>query len=174
MPSCSMPLLPSATRPAGLLNGVTPIAATAITGGSLAALSTDLGNLVAAISAPVAPVLIMSPADQIRATTIAPGLLTVPIISAPGLTARQVVCVDASDFASAEGDSPRLDMSEGATIHEEDTSPLAIGTVGTPATVAAPTRSLFQTDAVAVRLIQFVTWALRRPNRVSTVTSVTW
>jgi len=162
----------SLIRPAGLLNGVSPI--TAASDGGVAALAADLGALVAAIPAAVDPVLIMNPSDQIRAVTLSPGLITVPIISAPGLTAKQVVCVDAADFASAEGDAPRYDMSDGGTLHEEDASPAAIGTPGSPNVVAAPSRSLYQTDAVAIRLVQFVVWAIRRANRVSTIASVTW
>jgi hypothetical protein len=163
----------SAVRPAGLLNGVTPLTASVLTPAS-AALAADLGALAAAISAPSDLVYIMNSADRIRAVTLAPGLLSVPIIAAPGLTAKTVICLDAADFASAEGDAPRYDASDGGTLHEEDTTPLAIGTVGSPNVVAAPTRSLWQTDAIAIRLIQFVTWAMRRANRVSTVASVTW
>jgi hypothetical protein len=162
----------SLIRPAGLLNGVSPI--TAASDGGVAALAADLGALVAAIPAAVDPVLIMNPSDQIRAVTLSPGLITVPIISAPGLTAKQVVCVDAADFASAEGDAPRYDMSDGGTLHEEDASPAAIGTPGSPNVVASHSRSLYQTDAVAIRLVQFVVWAIRRANRVSTIASVTW
>jgi hypothetical protein len=162
----------SVSRPAGLLNGVTPIAAAS--GGGIAALAADLGAIAAAISAPSDLVYIMNPADQIRAVTLAPGLITVPIITAAGLAAKQVVCVDAADFVSAEGDAPRYDASDGGTLHEEDTTPLAIATTGSPNVVAAPTRSLWQTDAVAIRLIQFVCWAMRRAGRVSTVASVTW
>ena len=52
----------SATRPAGLLNGVTVTTATA--GGGAAALAGDLGNLAAAILSPVDLVYIMTPADR--------------------------------------------------------------------------------------------------------------
>jgi hypothetical protein len=162
----------SAIRPPGLLNGATTV--TAIAGGGLAALAGDLGALAAAITAPQDLVYIMTPADAIRAVTIAPGLLTVPIIQAPGLTARTIVCVDAGDFVSAEGDSPRYDTSDGGVLAEDDSSPQPISTPGSPNVVAAPTRSLWQTDCVAIRLIQFVAWAMRRAGRVSTTAAVTW
>jgi hypothetical protein len=56
----------------------------------------------------------------------------------------------------------------------EDTTPLAIGTAGTPATVAAPARSLFQTDSIALRMIMDVNWTLRRSGVVAWTSSVTW
>jgi hypothetical protein len=162
----------STIRPPGLLFGISPITAT--TGGGIAALVGDLSNLIAAIPAAIDPVLIIGPSDAIRALTLAPGLITVPIITAPGLTAKTVICLDGADFVSAEGDSPRFDMSDGGTLHEEDVTPLALSATGSPNVVAAPMRSLFQTDAVAIRMIQFCGWAMRRAGRVSTTSSITW
>jgi hypothetical protein len=161
----------SATRPAGLLNGVTPITASAATPAQ-AALVADLSALTNAIAAPVDLVFIMSGPAALRARMLSPGLLTLPIIIAPGLT-TSVIAVDAADFVSAESDSPRFDMSGGGTMHEED-SPLPLGVTGSPNVVAAPLRSLWQTDAAAVRMITWCTWAMRRASRVSTVASVTW
>ena len=96
----------SALRPPGLLNGVTPITATA--GGGTAALAGDLGALAAAIPSAVDLVYIMNPADQVRALAAAPGLLGVTIIPASGLTAETVIALDAADFVSGEGDAPSL------------------------------------------------------------------
>jgi hypothetical protein len=56
----------------------------------------------------------------------------------------------------------------------EDTTPLAIGTAGTPATVAAPTRSFWQTDTLGIRMIMQMNWALRRTGMVQYITGVTW
>jgi hypothetical protein len=59
------------------------------------------------------------------------------------VTARDTVFfVDAADFFTASGDEPRFDVSDQATLHMEDTTPLAIGTAGSPNTVAAPVRSI--------------------------------
>ena len=77
-------------------------------------------------------------------------------------------------FATATGDTPRFAVSNEATLHEEDTTPLAIGTAGAPATVAAPARSLFQTDSVAIRLTLYVTWVMRRTGMVQWQTGTNW
>jgi hypothetical protein len=135
----------TATRPAGLLNGVTPITPTS--GGAGAALAGDLGALAAAIPAASDLVYVMNPADRVRALTLAPGLSGVAIIDAPTLTAKTVIALDAADFASGEGDAPRFDLSEQATLHESDT-PEPIGTPGSPNVVAAPSTSLWQQDLV--------------------------
>ena len=56
-------------------------------------------------------------------------------------------------FATAQGEAPRFAVSTDATLHEEDTTPLALGTGAQGSGVlAVPMRSLFQTDAVAVRM----------------------
>jgi hypothetical protein len=90
------------------------------------------------------------------------------------VTAGRIIAIDAADFVTATGDTPRFAVSTEATIHEEDTTPLAIGTVGSPATVAAPARSLFQTDSVAIRMSLYVTWIMRRTGMVQTIASVGW
>jgi hypothetical protein len=56
----------------------------------------------------------------------------------------------------------------------EDTTPLNIGTAGSPATVAAPTQSMFQTAQIAVRMLANVTWAMRRAGMVQYMTGVNW
>ena len=94
--------------PAGLLNGVTPTAATA--GGGLAAFAGDVRALAAAIEATgpmVAPVLIMS--DDLRDVAghamtrliAESGPLDLPIIAAPTCPAKMLIMVDAANFASA-------------------------------------------------------------------------
>jgi hypothetical protein len=86
----------------------------------------------------------------------------------------RVIAIDAADFATASGDVPRFAVSTEATLHEEDTTPLALSATGSPNVVAAPMRSLFQTDAVAIRMSMHVTWAMRRPSMVQTIAAVTW
>jgi hypothetical protein len=84
-----------------------------------------------------------------------------------------VIALDAADFFSATGDDPRFDVSDQATLHMEDTTPLAIGTAGAPNTVAAPVQSMFQTDTLALRMILPMSWAMRRAVQVER-TAVTW
>ena len=89
------------------------------------------------------------------------------IVSAT-VPAAKLIAVDAADFATALGDAPRFAVSTEATLHEEDTTPLALGTGAQGSGVlAVPMRSLFQTDAVAIRMSLYVSWAMRRASMKS-------
>jgi HK97 family phage major capsid protein/HK97 family phage prohead protease len=181
----------SASRPAGLLNGVTPVTASAA--------ATTVQKIIDDLNALIKPmealggggriVLMVNPA-QARSLTMATtttgdfvfdGLAQAAgkfgiarIVSSRTVPVGQVIAVDAEWFATATGDTPRFAVSNEATLHEEDTTPLALGTTGTPNVVAAPMRSLFQTDSIAIRLSLYVTWAMTRASMVQTITAVGW
>ena len=163
----------SATRPAGLLNGVSGLTATA--GGGLAALVGDLGLIGAAIPNATDLVYLMNASDRARALALAPGLLGLTILEASTLPAKKVVALDASDLVTGENDQARFDVSNQAVLHDEDTTPLALGT-GTQGSgvLAVPTHSMFQENLSALRMIMFVTWALRRSGRIAFIGTVSW
>jgi HK97 family phage prohead protease/HK97 family phage major capsid protein len=179
-------------RPAGLLNGVAGLTPTA--GGGFNAIVGDIkqltGALITATSGHLrSPAWLMNPQQVNSAGLIAaPGvgafpfreelssgkLQGYPIIDSGTVPMGTVILVDAADFVVAGGEAPRFEVSDQATLHEEDTTPLPIGSAGTPAVVAAPVRSLWQTDSLALRLILPVNWTLRRPGVVAWVAGVTW
>lgn len=174
-----------AIRPAGLLNGVTAITAT--TGGGQAAILADIRKLRAPFDAAnngTNLVLLMNPAQEVglALTPAADGQLgwtsavlsRYKIITSTAIPVGRVIMVNAGDFVTATGDVPEFEMSNEATLHMEDSAPLAIGTAGSPATVAAPVRSLFQTATMGLRMLMDVSWALRRPGSVAWIDGVTW
>jgi hypothetical protein len=121
----------TSAAPAGLLNGVTPLTATA--GGGTNALLGDIKKLVAAISPAVRPVII---ANSVQAASI--GILSqspLPVIAAPYFPADQIVAVDAAAFASSLG-VPDFSTDENPTVHMESV-PSAISTPGSPNVVSA-------------------------------------
>lgn len=181
----------SAVRPAGLLNGVSPLTATAA-GTKAEKMVADLQQLMAAIIAAGGGrnvIYLVNPAQSLAmglaqtttgdflfdggdsAVSRFNGASLIPSLTVPAGT---VIAVDASEFATANGDAPRFAVSNEATLHEEDTTPLALGTAGTPNVVAAPMRSLFQTDTVAIRMTLYITWKMRRTGMVQTVAGVGW
>jgi hypothetical protein len=83
--------------------------------------------------------------------------------------------MDAADFVSVTG-APEFDVSEVATIHMEDTTPLNIATGAQGSGVlATPTQSMFQTAQIAIRMIANVNWAMRRTGMVQYIASgVSW
>jgi len=180
----------TAVRPPGLLNGVAATTATA--GGGFTALVGDIKALTGALVTSTqghlrSPAWLMNP-QQLNSAGLIPApnsgvfpfrdemsqgrLQGYPIIDSGTVPLGTVILVDAADFVVVGGDAPRFDVSDQATLHEEDTTPLPIS--GTPATVAAPVRSLFQTDSLALRLILPVNWALRRTGVVAWTQNVTW
>jgi HK97 family phage major capsid protein/HK97 family phage prohead protease len=181
----------STTRPAGLRNGVS--VTTATSGGGFAALVGDLKALAGALVTGSngnlrAPTWIMNPVQAlaISLTQNAGGdfpfsaeinagrFQGYPVVLSSTVTAGMVILVDAADFVVIEGGAPRFDVSDQATLHLEDTTPLAIGTAGSPATVAAPVRSLWQTDSIGLRMIMDVNWGMRRTGVIAWTQSVTW
>ena len=180
----------SATRPAGLLNGVTPITASVLTPAT-AAMVADLKALINALTAANGGrnvVILMNPTQALALafaqTTTGDFLFSnqgeagnkfnVSFIVSTTVPAGRVIAIDAADFASATGDSPRFAISTEATLHEEDVPlPLATGVQGS-GVLATPMRSLFQTDAIAIRLSLYVNWVMRRTLMVQTIAAVTW
>jgi HK97 family phage prohead protease/HK97 family phage major capsid protein len=175
----------STTRPAGLTNGVTPL--TASTAHGYTAILADiqaLTNPFYAVNAGRRLALLMNPM-QMQQLVFAPGPSGVPfgwtqqfterfnVIDSTAIPAGEVLMIDAADFVSVSG-APEFEVSEQATLHMEDTTPLNIGTVGTPNVVAAPTQSMFQTAQIAIRMLANVTWAMRRAGMVQFMTGVNW
>jgi hypothetical protein len=101
-------------------------------------------------------------------------ILRAGLLESSTVPAGQVILVDAADFVSVGGDGPRLEISDQATLHMEDTAPADIvtGPVGTPVP-ATPVKSMWQTDSLALRMIQPLNFIMRRPV-VAWMTSVAW
>jgi len=179
-------------RPAGLLNGVAATTATA--GGGIAAITGDIKALVGAITAATYGNLrslcwLMNPSDMLTASLatatntglfpfqaqIAAGSLNnIPIIDSATVPAKTVILIDAADFVSVGGGGPRFELSDQATLHMEDTSPADLVGPGSPGTVAAPQRSLWQTDSIALRMVMPLNWLQRRAGTIAWMQNVTW
>jgi HK97 family phage prohead protease/HK97 family phage major capsid protein len=179
-------------RPAGILNGVAALTATA--GGGIAGIVGDIKQLVNAITVATYGnvrnlVWLMNPSDVLSASLISAAstgvfpfkeevargtLATVPIVDSSTVPAKTMILMDAADFVSVGGGAPRFEMSDSATLHLEDTTPAELVAAGSPGVVAAPQRSLFQTDSLALRMVMPLNWANRRPGTVAWVQNVTW
>jgi hypothetical protein len=174
----------SALRPPGILVGVTPIAATANTGQTLnlEVVASDFQNLINPLvdaGGGRHVMIFMAPGKAIALTVTAPGLallrdLGAEIVGVPTMPNAQLIAVEAMGFASSFGPDPTIETSIHAEIHLEDTAPADIGTVGTPNVVAAPVKSMFQTQSVALKLELPCAWAMRAPGLVQTITAVNW
>lgn len=177
--------------PAGIRNGVTVTTATA--GGGFAALTGDIKALMGAVLTITSgnlrrPIWLMNPAQALSMTMtqnaggdfpFAPEinqntLRGFPVIVSGNVPTGVVIFMDAADFAVIEAGAPRFSLSDQATVHMDD-APSQISTVGAPNTVAAPVRSMFQTDSIALRMTFDVNWGhLRATPSLAWTSAVTW
>ena len=155
-------------QPAGLLNGIAGLTATAAGSGALAA---DITKLLIAI-APVASggFFIVAAPGQAAMLQFALGQPVPNVHASAALAAGTVIAIAPRAFVSIM-ETPRIDASIEALVHQEDTTPAEIGSGGV---VAAPTRSLFQTNSVGLRMITPVSWGLRAPGAVAWMSGVNW
>src|SRR3954454_8551571 len=168
----------SAVRSAGILNGIASLTATPSTAGTEASLRGDLakvGGAVAAATGSANLAFVVSPGYALRLLTyrnvIGDAAQIWPSIAVPDGT---IICVAVDAFVSGFGPVPRIETSRDAVVHMEADAPLPIASPGSPNVVAAPTRSLFQTDSIAVRCILDAAWCLRSPAAVAWITGALW
>jgi Phage capsid family len=165
----------SADRPAGLLAGIAPI--TPSTGGTGAnkvdAMASDLQALATAV-APVAGNgqigIVAAPAQGVA---LALRVLRMPynLMTSTALPTGTVVSIAFPTLVTALEGAPEISTSKVALIHEE-TQPAAIVDIG--GVVAHPVRSIFQTDTIAVKVRQAVSWALRSSSGLAWTQNTVW
>ena len=174
--------------PAGILNGVTAITKSVSTD-KFAAMQEDVqavfGAYIAAGMAPRDGVWIMSSATALKIAMMRDplGQQTNPGMSMNGgsfaglpvlvsdyaATAGRLVLVNASDLYLADDGTVQIDMSREASIEMND-APTQDAVAGTGAAMV----SMFQSNSVAIRAEQAITWAKRRAAAVQTVTNTLW
>ena len=154
-------------QPAGLLNGIAALTATAAGPEAMAA---DMSKLLTAI-APVAGAgfMIVAAPGQAIALQLRLAQPVPNVMFSSALAAGTVVAVATQAFVGGL-ETPRIDASIEAIVHM-DTAPAAIVNGGA---MPAPVRSMFQTNCVGLRMITPVTWGLRAPNSVAWISGVNW
>jgi hypothetical protein len=167
----------SATRPAGLLAGISALSPTA--GGGEGALRGDLGLIGGAVAAATGSgnlAFITSPTGAVKLLTF-PTVIDldadqVNVWPSIAVAAGTLICIAIDAFVSAFGPVPKIATSTESVVHMEDSAPLPIGSPGP--VVAAPARSLWQTDSIAIRCILDAAWALRSTGAAAWVQGATW
>ncbi len=182
------------TTPGGIRAGVTEVAASSGTAGSIDVFVKDIKAMVGALITATkgnlrAPVWIMNPGDALlgslmmttsgdmpfKAELAAGTLNGIPVIQSTTGCTDMWHLVDAADFVTATGDAPQFMVSDQAVLHM-DTSPtqLSGNATATPVAMAYPVRSLFQTDSLAIRMIMDVSWGLLRTGTVQWQDAMVW
>jgi hypothetical protein len=161
--------------PAGLLNGVSGI--TAATGGGVEAMMKDVEALIAALAAAgggQSAVFVAAPGQAAAMKMRIGPRFDYPILASAALAAGTIVAIEAKSFVSGFSATPTFDVSDQTVVHLEDTSPAQVSTAGTPNVVAAPLRSLWQTNCTAVKMVLKCAWGMRATGHVQLVSSTTW
>jgi hypothetical protein len=169
----------SPQKSAGLLNGLTPLTPSTATG--FDACGRDLGLLVGDIAKRNGGAYAMFVASPSQATAIrffSGGQFTpdpnrdMPVAASAALPDKTVMVIEPSSFASTIG-APEFEVGTVATIQQEDTSPADIVGGNSPGTPAYPTKSMFQIDAIALKMTVWCDWCMRAPH-VSFMNAVAW
>src|SRR5262245_4021305 len=160
----------TADRPAGLRNAISALTPSAATPTD-AAMNADIAAVVGAVApvAGAAPIVLL--AGPARATRL-PRDRGLEVLASGAIASDELIAVATNALASATDPVPRIDVGAETLLHME-TSPTAIGTTGSPNTVAAPARSLWQTDTVGLRLILQISWGLRHTSGLAWIDNIT-
>ena len=161
----------TAEAPGGLLAGIAPATGS---GDALA----DLSSIAAAIAPFTAGGLVFvahpvqaSYLSLRRGVTVAADLVVWPTLGVPPGT---IVGLDAAAVVAGFGPEPEFRTSIDTVLHMEDAAPTDIGVPGSPPIVSAPSKSMFQIDCVATRMILRAAWTWRLTGAAAWVTGATW
>jgi len=151
------------TRPAGLLYGAKSETPTA--GGGSQAMLTDLATLAADVSpyGGLDLTYICAPAEAVKLTFAMGAQFKIPVLASSGVPAKTLICIAPVALCSASDPAPRLEAARDVALSMDDSAP-----------VGMPSRSMFQTDSVSIRLTMFVSWAMRAPLACAYCSNVTW
>jgi hypothetical protein len=157
-------------RPAGILEGVTPLAASSAAT-PLDAMVTDIAAIATAI-APSAgaspPLLVAAPAQATALMLRAPRDLW-PVLMSAALAPGTVIGVVPAALATVV-EAPLLEAGTD-TVHMDD-APGELVDIG--GVLARPLRSMWQTDSIALRFVQPATWGRRSPSAVAWIKETAW
>jgi hypothetical protein len=163
----------STAQPPGLMAGVAPLVPVA--GGGTAALTGDLKQLFAALAAvgggKTAVIICALPQAVTLKATVGPKF-DYDIIASTALATGTVVVLEVASLVSGFSSVPEFRVSKTAVYHSEDASPTDI-TGGSPSP-AVPVKSLYQTEAVGLRMDVWAAWGLRAAGHGQFITGATW
>jgi hypothetical protein len=161
----------TAIRPPGLLFGVTPTAAAAAGATLQETILKDLSNLIGAIAATG-----IDPNDTVviagaREASLIQNLTEFDALMSLAVPAKTIIAFAPSGVASGYQGPPEIDTSKEAVLHFEGASPGEI--VSSPGVSAAPSKSIFQSCLIAVRVRAEAAWAAA-PGAVQFAQNVNW
>lgn len=159
-----------ASRPAGLRNGIAALTASTAPDHQRAALE-DVDALVQAVSAIGGDfVLVAAPGRAVRLQVHLRDVPSLTILASRSLAANDVIAVAPAGLISAAGNAPTIEANKESLLHMDSVP----GPIVDGGGMSAPARSLFQTDAVALKLRLPVSWGLRANSAVAWLSAAGW
>jgi hypothetical protein len=159
---------PTTAAPAGLF---TSAALTPVAGGGSGAMIGDIEALIAALAANgagIAPVFVAAAKQTAAMKTLVGQRFDYPILASSALAPGIVAVVEPASFVSGFSSVPEFRTGRDATIHMEDTSP------ADPIMSGQPVRSMYQLDAISLRMDVWASFAMRASGHVQYVSATTW
>ena len=150
-----------ATKPPGLLFGISPLPSTTVMK-DVTALATAVARV-----AGNGPICFVTAPEQ--ATSLAltfPFLFPYTVMVSSALPAGTLICITPVALASATDAQPRFAISNETTYVERDDPG--------PDAMSAPTRSLWQSDCISLRMIFELGWLLRDQRGAAWMQNVSW
>jgi len=138
-------------------------------------MSGDLGNLFAALAAHSGgktAVIIAAMPQAVKLKLTAGPKFDYDIIASTALPTGTVAVLEVASFVSGFGSAAEFNTTKVGALHMEDTTPADIVSAG--GTVAAPVKSLCQTDAIGLKTTLWATWGLRAAGHCQFLTGATW
>src|SRR5262249_6703865 len=138
---------------------------TATAGGGSAAMLADLATLAADVS-PFGGLdicFVCAPPEAVKVSFAMGAEFRIPILASSGVPPKTLIALAPAALCSAADPQPRLEAARDVAMSMDDSAP-----------VGMPSKSLFQTDSVAVRLVMFVSWGLRAIGAIAYTPNVTW
>jgi hypothetical protein len=164
----------TSTAPAGLLNGVSASTASTAAAGVDAAVADARILIDAVVTGGGGSSGICFVASPGRAMALRTYIPTATVFASASVPAASLICLDTRALASMFGATPEITAAQETVLHYESATPADIGTVGTPNVVAAPAKNLFQTAALAVRLVLRAAWLMRTPAIAHIDSAMVW
>jgi hypothetical protein len=157
------------TSPAGLLNGLSSLTPASAGAAAMVSDISALAQALGPVSGASQPILITNPrqAAVIKMTVFVDPFVVLPSNAIPDKT---VIGIVPSAVVSVIG-APEITASIETTVHMA--SP-ASDIVSSPGTVAAPSRSVFQTDSLVLKFRMDAAWVRRATAGVQFVSATNW
>jgi hypothetical protein len=155
------------TTPAGIFSGIAPLAASTSTIQSEAMVE-DISNVVASVSVVAGnnPVVLLAAAKQAAALKARLDIGAFDVLSCPTLAPGTIAAVASNGLVSIADSVPDFAISSEVSLHMDS--------VAQPIGTAAPAKTMFQTQCIAIRLKMRCTWILRDARAVALIQGCAW